>query len=93
MILNVTKEQQPSFVEELRSLQLFEELSQNTKVEYKKEICVNQRFVIESPCQFEGIYGYLVERRKRFLWVIKMELLGGFVSAEIDPREYKFREV
>ncbi len=89
-VLEVSRERQPSFIKELKGLQLMEELAENTKVEYKQEIAVNDRFIIESPRQFEGTYGYLVERRKRFLWVIKLEILGGFVTAEIDPREYQF---
>lgn len=92
-LLDVPKVQQASFAEELRGLQVMEELSFHTKVEYKKEIAVNDRFVIEEPRQFEGSYGYLVERRKRFLWVIKLEIIGGCVTAEIDPRQYKFTKV
>lgn len=89
-ILEVPEFMQSSFVEELRNLQTMEQLALNSKIEYKNEIAVNDRFVIDEPRQFEGTYGYLVERRKRFLWVIKLEILGGFVTAEIDPREYKF---
>lgn len=92
-ILNVAREQQASFIEELRGLQVMEELALTTKVQYKKEIEVNDRFRIEAPHQFEGTFGYLVERRKRFLWVVKLEIFGGFISAEIDPREYKFNKV
>ena len=92
-VLNVSKMQQPSFIEELRGLQVMEELAYTAKVQYKKEIKVDDRFRIDSPRQFEGIFGYLVERRKRFLWVVKLEFFGGFISAEIDPREYKFSKV
>ena len=73
--------------------QVMEELALTHKVQYKKEIEVNDRFMIESPRQFEGTFGYLVERRKRFLWVVKLEIFGGFISAEIDPREYKFSKI
>lgn len=90
MVLNVPREQQSSFIDELRALQVFEELALTAKVQYKKEIKVNERFRIEAPRQFEGTFGYLVERRKRFLWVVKLEFFGGFISAEIDPRGYKF---
>lgn len=93
VILDVPRIQQKSFLEELRGLQVMEELAFTTKVEYKREIAVNDRFMIEYPRQFEGTYGYLVERRKRFLWVIRMEMLGAFVSAEIDPREFKFSKI
>lgn len=92
-VLHVPREQQTSFIEELRGLQVMEELALTAKVQYKKEIEINDRFRIESPRQFEGTFGYLVERRKRFLWVVKLEIFGGFISAEIDPREYKFSKV
>ena len=92
-VLNVTREQQSAFIGELRGLQVMEELALTHKVQYKKEIEVNDRFMIESPRQFEGTFGYLVERRKRFLWVVKLEIFGGFISAEIDPREYKFSKI
>ena len=93
MILDVTREQQPSFIEELRGLQMIEELALSSRVEYKKEIQVADRFCIEAPRQFEGVFGYLVERRKRFLWVIKLEIFGSYILAEIDPREYRFCKV
>ncbi len=92
-ILDVSKQEQPLFIEELKNLQFIESLALTTKVEYKNEIAVNDRFVIEEPRSFEGAYGYLVARRKRFLWVIKLEFIGGFVTAEIDPRQYKFTKV
>lgn len=92
-ILNVGREQQASFIEELRGLQVMEELALHAKLEYKREIKVNDQFIIESPSQFEGTLGYLVEKRKRFLWIIKLEILGGFISAEIDPRRYKFSKI
>ncbi len=92
-LLDVPKIQQGSFVEELRGLQVMEELALNARVEYKKEIAVNDRFVIEEPRQFEGSCGYLIERRKRFLWVVKLEIVGGYVTAEIDPRQYKFTKI
>ena len=92
-ILNVSKVQQSFFIEELRGLQVMEELARTTKVQYKKEIEINERFRIEAPQQFKGTFGYLVERRKCFLWVVKLEFFSGFISAEIDPRDYCFSKV
>ena len=56
-VLNVTREQQSAFIGELRGLQVMEELALTHKVQYKKEIEVNDRFMIESPRQFEGTFG------------------------------------
>lgn len=92
-VWDVTPEEQPRFIEELRGLQMMEALSLTNKVEFKKEIQVNDRFVIESPREFEGTYGYLVEKRKRFWWVVRLEFLGQFIDTQIDPTIYKFRKV
>lgn len=92
-VWEVTPEEQPRFIEELRGLQMMEELSLTNKVEFKKEIQVNDRFVIESPREFEGTYGYLVEKRKRFWWVVRLEFLGQYIDTQIDPSEYVFRKV
>ena len=45
-IWNVTTEEQPQFVEELHGLQMMEALALSTKLEFKKEIQVHDRFVI-----------------------------------------------
>ena len=92
-VWDVAPEEQPRFIEELRGLQMMEALSLTNKVEFKKEIQVNDRFVIESPREFEGTYGYLVEKRKRFWWVVRLEFLGQFIDTQIDPTIYKFRKV
>ncbi len=92
-VWDVAPEEQPRFIEELRGLQMMEALSLTNKIEFKKEIQVNDRFVIESPREFEGTYGYLVEKRKRFWWVVRLEFLGQFIDVQIDPSIYKFRKV
>ena len=92
-ILEVSEAHQPAFIEELRGLQMMETLARSSKLEYKKDIQVNDRFVIESPKEFEGTYGYLVRKQKRFLWVVKIELLGQYIDVEIDPCNYKMRKV
>ena len=92
-IWNVTIEEQPQFVEELHGLQMMESLALSTKLEFKKEIQVNDRFVIESPREYEGTYGYLVEKRKRFWWVVRLEFLGQYIETQIDPSDYSFKRI
>ncbi len=92
-ILQVPPEQQSGFISELRNLQLVEVLSRNSKVEFKKELQVNDRFVIESPREFLGVEGYLVEKRKMFLWVVKLAFLGQYLDVEIDPATFKMRRI
>lgn len=93
-ILDVKQEEQPQFIEELRGLQMMEALANaDSKLEFKREFHVNDRFMIEAPSEFEGTYGYLVEKKKKFLWVIRIELLGQYVNVEIDPALYKMKKV
>lgn len=92
-IWNVTLEEQPGFVEELHGLQMMESLALSTKLEFKKEIQVNDRFVIEAPMEYEGTYGYLVEKRRRFWWVVRLEFLGQYIETQIDPSDYSFRRI
>ncbi len=92
-IWKVSPEEQPTFIEELRGLQMMEVLARTSKLEYKKEIQVNDRFIIEAPREFEGTCGYLVQKRKKFLWVVKLEFLNQCIDVEIDPSIYKMRKV
>lgn len=92
-VWDVPRESQSAFLDELRGLQMMEELARSTKVEFKKEIQVNDRFVIESPRQFAGTRGYLVEKRKKFWWVVRLEFLGRYVDAEIDPSAYRMTKI
>ncbi len=92
-IWSVTTEEQPRFVDELHGLQMMEALALSTKIEFKKEIQVNDRFVIDAPREYEGTYGYLVEKRKRFWWVVRLEFLGQYIETQIDPSDYTFRRI
>jgi hypothetical protein len=92
-IWDVTIQEQPQFVEELHGLQMMEDLALSAKLEFKKEIQVNDRFVIEAPQEYEGTYGYLVEKRKRFWWVVRLDFLGQYIETQIDPSVYTFRRI
>ncbi len=72
---------------------MMEALALSKKLEFKKEIQVHDRFVIEAPQEYEGTYGYLVEKRKRFWWVVRLEFLGQYIETQIDPSYYQFRKL
>ena len=91
-IWQVSEAEQPSFIEELLRIQMMEELAQKTKLEFRSDIKEGDRFVIESP-PYEGTCGYLLEKRKKFLWSVKLEFLNMTVQAEIDPADYKMRKM
>ena len=89
----VPPEQQQRFLEELRGVRMMEHLARNnTELKFHPDIQVKDRFLIESP-PYEGTYGYLLKKRKRFLWVVKMELFNMAIEAEIDPSEFKMSKV
>ena len=92
-IWDVSIEEQPKFIDELHGLQMMESMALSTKLEFKKEIQVSDRFVIEAPREYEGTYGYLLEKRKRFWWVVRLEFLGQYIETQIDPSDYTFRRI
>lgn len=91
-IWSVSRTEQVSFIKELHGIQVLEDLAKKSKLEFHNDIKVNDQFIIESP-PYEGTYGYLIERRKKFLWVVKLEFLNMAVLAQIDPSEYKIAKV
>lgn len=87
-ILDVPAARQRCFIEELRGVQMMEALGQTTTLEFRDDIKVNDRFLIESG-PFEGTYGWLVKKKKQFLWVVKVECMGTYISTELDPSGFK----
>ena len=94
-ILSVPEYMQSTFLDELRSVCMMEDLAKTKKLEYHKDIQVNDHFEIESPSQFAGVRGYLVSKNeKKFLWVVKLDMIGGiYVESVIDPSQYKLRKL
>ena len=92
-VWSVPREAQSDFLDELRGLRLMEELAKSSKVEFRKEIRVNDRFVIDAPPQFAGTRGFLVEKRKKFRWVVRLDFLGRCIDAEIDPSAYRMSKI
>ena len=88
----VTPEEQRRLVEELRGIQLLEHLAQSSGLEFRHDIRVRDRFMIDSA-PYEGTCGYLLEKRKKFLWVVQIEFLGTSIVAEIDPSAYEMHKV
>lgn len=88
----VAREDQSAFLDELRGVRMMEQLAKTAPLEFRQDIQVKDRFLIESP-PYEGTYGYLLEKRKQFLWVVKIELFNTAIVAEIDPADYKMTKV
>ena len=55
-------------------------------------IAEGDKFLIESG-PWQGIYGYLTKKEKRFQWIVEIESIGGLVRATIDFAKCKMRSV
>ena len=69
-----------------------ETIRQIEKLEFNADIKEGERFLIESG-PWRGVYGWLVKKDKRFLWVVEIECVQGTVSATINPTKYKMTRV
>ena len=79
---------QESFLNELRVVRQLEEIAQSEELDFNCDIKEGDKFLIESG-PWQGIYGYLTKKEKRFQWVVEIESIGGLVRATIDPSKYK----
>ena len=61
-------------------------------VEFGSEIKEGELFVIESGI-FEGTYGKLLKKNRRFLWTVEIECMHSTVAVAIDPSKYRMRKV
>ena len=90
--LDVPPEAQESFIQELKSVQLVEELGKESPVEFGSEIKEGELFEIESGI-FEGSIGKLIKKNRQFLWTVEIECLNTVLSVEIDPAKHKMRKL
>ena len=79
---------QERFLDELRVVRKLEEIAQTEELEFNCELKEGDKFLIESG-PWQGIYGYLTKKEKRFQWIVEIESIGGLVRATIDPAKYK----
>ena len=79
---------QERFLDELRVVRKLEEIAQTEELEFNCELKEGDKFLIESG-PWQGIYGYLTKKEKRFQWIVEIESIGGLVRATIDPSKYK----
>lgn len=89
---DVPFEQQKEFIDELHGVKMMETLGQKNALEFGSEFQVGDRFVIETP-PFQGVYGYLEKKKKKFIWIIRIECMGSFIATEIDPSIYQMKKV
>ena len=62
------------------------------EVEFNARIKEGGRFLIESG-PWQGVYGWLKKKRKRYLWTVEIECVNSLIQAAIDPSQYKMTPV
>ena len=90
--LDVPPEAQESFIHELKSVRMIEELGKDSPVEFGGEFREGESFEIESGI-FEGSIGKLVKKNRQFLWTVEIECMNTVLSVEIDPSEHKMQKL
>ena len=92
-ILGDTLQNQGKLLEEIRLVKQIEEIAKTDEVEFNAQLKEGDKFFIESGGPWQGSYGWLKKKRKRFLWTIEIECLNTLVQATIDPSMYKMTPV
>ena len=87
-ILNVGESFLESFYGEIRMIRRIELIGIKEPLDFNAEIKEGEKFLIETG-PWQGTYGWLVKKEKRFLWTVEIECVGQFVRAEINPSKYK----
>ncbi len=85
-ILNVGDLQ--SFLNSIRTVRSVELAGLQSELEFNVDIKEGERFLIESGV-WEGVYGWLVKKDKKYLWTVEIEFLHELIRATIDPSQYK----
>ena len=89
-ILAVTD--QAHLLEEIQVVRQLESIALTEELDFNASLKEGEKFLIESG-PWQGIYGWLVKKEKRYLWTIEIECLNGIVQATIDPSKYKMTKV
>ena len=91
-ILGVEDAGQERLLDEIRLIRQIETIAKDEELEFNADIKEGGKFLIESGV-WQGVYGWLVKKRKRFLWTVEIECVNSFVRATIDPTQYKMTPV
>ncbi len=81
-------ERPQGLLDEIRLIHQIEDIAKCTEVEFNADIKEGDRFLIDSG-PWQGVYGWLKKKEKRFLWMVELECVNCLVSATIDPSLYR----
>ncbi len=79
-------------LDEIRIVRRIEEIAMTEELEFNPQIKEGGKFLIESG-PWQGVYGWLKKKRKRYLWTVEIECVNSLVQATIDPSQYKMSPV
>ncbi len=91
-ILSEDNAMQQRLLGEIRLVRQIEEIAKEEELEFNPGIKEGGKFLIESGV-WQGVYGWLVKKRKSFLWTVEIECVNSIVRATIDPTQYKMTPV
>ena len=91
-ILGEQEYNQDKLLEEIRLVRQIETISMTEEVEFNAQVKEGSRFLIESG-PWQGVYGWLRKKRKRYLWTVEIECVNSLIQATIDPSQYKMTPV
>ena len=83
---------QPHLLEEIQVVRQVESIAMTEPLDFNSGIKEGEKFLIESG-PWQGIYGWLIKKEKRYLWTVEIECLNGIIQATINPSEYKMTKV
>ncbi len=89
-ILPVTSNE--TLLEELKLVRQLEEIAQTQELEFNTTLREGDRFLMESG-PWQGVYGWLRRKERRYLWLVEIQCLNGTIQATIDPSQYTMTRV
>ena len=87
-VINDTPEAQAKLLEEIRVVRRIESIALEEEVEFNAEVKEGDRFLVESG-PWQGTYGWLKRKRKRFVWTVELECVNALVQATLDPSQVR----
>lgn len=87
-ILQSSDFEQDRLIADIQTISQIEQIALSEELDFNAEIKEGSRFLIESG-PWQGVYGWLKKKNKRFLWTVEIESVNTIIQATIDPSLYK----
>ena len=83
---------QAKLLDEIRVVRRIESIALEEEIEFNAEVREGGKFLVESG-PWQGTYGWLKKKRKRFVWTVELECVNALVQATIDPSQVRLSPV